>query len=118
MEFEHNTNPGFTVEPDEFKRLIGGIVQSDIYQVWERLIFVTGWLQDQGVPPETIMCEYFNELIRIATSTRGVWGSYVLASQLYWHLVKIIKKLQEASAASGALSALPPDPTQATPPTR
>jgi hypothetical protein len=106
-------------DPEEdrakFADMIGGIVQSDCYPVEQRLWDVTDWLKKAGVEPETIILHYFNEAIRVTMKERGTVGAYFLACQFYWHLVKIIKKLNDLCDVI-KMHDLPHDPLQATPP--
>jgi hypothetical protein len=85
------------------------IVQSDIYDLGERLIFVTNWLEKSGLSREAIMLGYFNACMRVTTESRGIMGSYIMANQLHWHIVQLIQKLYTASHAVH-LDALPADP--------
>ena len=87
------------------------IVQSgDIYELWQRLIFVSQWLEEAGLSPEAIMLGYFNECMRVATESRGLKGSYILANQLHWHVVQLIRNLHTASEGV-RLEEIPADPT-------
>ena len=87
------------------------IVQSgDIYDLGQRLIFVSQWLEEAGLSPEAIMLGYFNECMRVATESRGLKGSYILANQLHWHVVQLIRNLHTASEGV-RLEEIPADPT-------
>jgi len=86
------------------------IVQTDCYDLDQRLWQITDWLKEAGITPEAIMLEYFNECMRVATESRGVMGSYIMANQLHWHVVQLIRKLHAVSQ-SVILPALPDDPT-------
>jgi hypothetical protein len=86
------------------------IVQSDIYDLGQRLVFVTEWLKDSGLSQEAIMLGYFNACMRVTTESRGIMGSYIMANQLHWHIVQLIQKLYTVSHAVH-LDELPADPT-------
>jgi len=85
-------------------------VKCEAYPTERRLWWVTDWLKESGVSAEALMFAYFNECMRVATERRGVMGSYLLANQLHWHVVQLIRKLHTASQAV-PLPALPDDPT-------
>ena len=86
------------------------IVQSDIYDLSQRLIFVSHWLQESGLSQEAIMLGYFNECMRVTTESRGIMGTYIMANQLHWHIVQLIRNLYTASHAVH-FAELPADPT-------
>ena len=69
-------------------------------ELWDRLICVSGCLGRSGVSPETLMLGYFNECMRITTESRGVFGAYILATKLHWHVTELIHKLDDAWRAA------------------
>ena len=105
MDFEHEKNPALFTDVQKTIMSVG-----DIYPLAERLVFVSSFLKEAGAKDEDMILGYFNECIRLATETRGVFGAYLLTCQLYWHVVQLIKKLDAASQAK-RLETLPPDPT-------
>jgi len=87
------------------------ILKSDVYPLSERLVFVTHWLKESGLSEEAIMLGYFNACMRVTTESRGIMGSYIMANQLHWHIVQLIRNLYTASH-SVHLDKLPVDPTE------
>ena len=77
----------------ESLKSIKGIVQSDIYELWQRMTFVTQWLTETGVKPEAIMLAYINQSLNIATEERGPTEAWVMATELRSHLDQLIEKL-------------------------
>jgi hypothetical protein len=86
------------------------IVQSDIYDLGQRLIFVSHWLEEAGLSPEAIMLGYFNECLRVAMGSGGINGSLDMANRLHWHIEELIQNLSKA-CHSLHLAELPAGPT-------
>jgi hypothetical protein len=84
------------------------LLQSDHYELWDRLIFATGWLEESGLSQDAIMLGYFNECLRVATAGRGIMGAYIMVTQLHAHIVQLLQKLYAASH-SLRLDELPAD---------
>jgi len=84
--------------------------QSDIYDLGQRLIFVSHWLGEAGLSPEAIMLGYFNECLRVAMESGGVSESLNMANRLHWHIEKLIQNLSNACEAL-QLAELPAGPT-------
>jgi len=85
------------------------IAQSSHYDLGQRLIFVTGWLEKSGLSHDAIMLGYFNECLRVATADRGLMRAYIMVTQLHAHIVQLLQKLYAASH-SLRLDELPADP--------
>lgn len=75
------------------------IVQSDCYDLGQRLVFVTDWLKEAGLSQEAIMLGYFNECMSVATENGSIMGSYIMATKLHSHVARLIEKLYAASHA-------------------
>lgn len=86
-------------------------LKTDVIPVEQRLWWITDWLKEAGSTPEALMFGYFNECMRVATESRGVMGAYIMANQLHWHVVQLIRKLH-AAAQAGPLPELPADTTK------
>jgi len=100
----------FRPSGDFFTDAQKSLVRSDCYDLVLRFFSITDWLKESGSSPEALMLGYFNECIRLATTSRGLMGSYILANQLHWHVAQLIGKLHAASGAVN-LAELPADPT-------
>jgi len=79
-------------DAESFKT-IKGIVQSDIYELWQRMTFVTQWLTETGVTREAIMLTYINQSLNIATENRGPTAAWAMATELRSHLDQLVEKL-------------------------
>jgi hypothetical protein len=99
---------------DFFTKAQISALKAEVLPVEHRLSWVTDWLKESGASPEALMLGYFNECMRVATESRGVMGSYIMANQLHWHIVQVIRKLHATSQAA-ILPELPEDPTVRTP---
>jgi hypothetical protein len=86
------------------------IAQSSHYDLGQRLIFVTSWLEKSGLSQDEIMLGYFNECLRVATTDRGIMGAYIMVTRLHEHIVQLLQKLYAASH-SLHLDELPADST-------
>ena len=86
------------------------IAQSSHYDLGQRLIFVTDWLEKSGLSHDAIMLGYFNECLRVATADRGIMGAYIMATRLDAHIGQLLQKLYAASH-SLRLDELPADPS-------
>jgi hypothetical protein len=93
----------------EWPESIRGILQSDHYELWDRLVFATGWLEESGLSHDAIMLGYFNECLRVATANRGIMGAYIMVTRLDEHITQLLQKLYAASH-SLRLDELPADP--------
>lgn len=91
------------------------LVKAEWLDLSLRLVSITNWLQESGLSPEALMLGYFNEALRVTAKSRGVTGAYIMANQLHWHIVQLIRKLHTASQAV-MLPKLPDDPTVKNPP--
>jgi len=98
-------------EPEwEDTDFIRGLLQSDHYDLSQRLIFVTNWLEKSGLSHDAIMLGYFNECLRVATADRGIMGAYIMTTRLDAHIGQLLQKLYAASH-SLRLDELPADPS-------
>ena len=86
------------------------IAQSSHYDLGQRLIFVTDWLEKSGLSHDAIMLGYFNECLRVATADRGIMGAYIMTTRLDAHIGQLLQKLYAASH-SLRLDELPADPS-------
>jgi hypothetical protein len=86
-------------------------LKSDALPIEHRLWWVTDWLKENGISQEALMFGYFNECMRVATESRGLMGAYLMANQLHWHVVQLIRKLHTATQAT-MLPELPQDPRE------
>jgi hypothetical protein len=73
------------------------VAKAEALKMSLRLVSITGWLKESGSNPEALMLGYFNECMNVATKSRGVTGAYVMANQLHWHVVQLVRKLHAAS---------------------
>ena len=85
------------------------IVQSDHYDIGQRLIFVTTWLEKSGLGQEAIMLGYFNECMRVAMGGSDIVKPYLMADRLQSHAAQLAEKLLAAFQAT-RLEGLPTDP--------
>lgn len=80
------------------------IVKDEAHEMGLRLVSITGWLKESGSSPEALMLGYFNECMNVVTRESGVTGAYIMANQLQWHVVQLVRKLHAASQSRGSVA--------------
>jgi hypothetical protein len=82
---------------DFFTESQQSVVKAEALEMSLRLLSITRWLKESGSSLEALMLGYFNECMNVATKSRGITGAYIMANQLHWHVVQLIRKLHAAS---------------------